>query len=304
MPRAAVGARARGRCRYPVDVPEANALKTLIAQKRTVVVAAVSAIVLLVVLATWALQRDPDPSPAGKPVAAPTETIVPAPPVPGGLEKVAYEKFQSGWSADPAPTKIDGITVGVHPLKPVAMYDKIGGKPRAMADPEIARGHELVMPVVDQRNGWVAVIVPSANRSIAWIFDKDLERRKLEDHIVIYKKAHKLVWYKNDKPQKSWEVSLGAAVSPTPLGRSYVLAQSQLQGQVYAGEPVMALSSVPDDPSSVPTALAGAHTGIHTWWKDDNLGKNVTDGCIRLTKKGHQELLREIEAGTPVTVLP
>jgi lipoprotein-anchoring transpeptidase ErfK/SrfK len=285
-------------------VPEANALKTPIAHKRTVVIAAVSAIILLVVLATWALRKDPEPPRVAAPVATPTETIVPAPPVPGGLEKVAYEKFQTGWAADPDQTKIDGITYGVHPLKPVAMYDKIGGKARAMAAPEIARGHELVMPVVGKRNGWVAVIVPSANRKIAWIFDKNLEKRKLEDHIVIYKKAHKLVWYKNDKEQKSWEVSLGASNTPTPLGRSYVLAQSELQGQVYAGEPVMALSSIPDDPNSVPTALAGAHTGIHTWWKDNNLGKNVTDGCIRLTKKGHQELLREIEAGTPVTVLP
>jgi lipoprotein-anchoring transpeptidase ErfK/SrfK len=299
------GAQATGLWRYPVGVPEANALKTLIAQKRTVVIAAGSAVVLLAVLATCALQQDSDPAPAGKPVAAPTESIVPAPPVPPGLEKVAYEKFQTGWSADPAPTRIDGISEGVHPKKPVAMYDKIGGKARAMADPEIARGHELVMPVVERKNGWVAVLVPSANRSIAWIFDNgDLEKRKLEDHIVIYKKAHKLVWYKNDKEQQSWQVTLGAKNTPTPLGRSYVLAQSALQGKVYAGEPVMALSSVPDDPKSVPTALAGAHTGIHTWWKDDNLGKDVSDGCIRLTKKGHQLLLREIEAGTPVTVLP
>jgi lipoprotein-anchoring transpeptidase ErfK/SrfK len=285
-------------------VPQADALKTFIAQKRTVVVAAGTAVVLLAVLATCALQEDSEPA-RKNPAAAPTETIVPAPPVPGGLEKVSYTKFQSGWAADPDPTRIDGITEAVHPLKPVAMYDKIGGTPKTMAGPEIARGHELVMPVVERRNGWVAVLVPSANRSIAWLFDNDdLETRKVEDHLVIHKKAHKLVWYKNDKEQKSWEVTLGAPNTPTPLGRSYVLAQSELQGHVYAGEPVMALSSIPDDPGSVPTALAGAHTGIHTWWKDDNLGKDVSDGCIRLTKAGHQLLLREIEAGTPVTVLP
>ena len=83
----------------------------------------------------------------------------------------------------------------------------------------------------------------------------------------------------------------------------YVLGRSKLASPVYAGVDVLALSSIPDDPNSVPTGLRGAHTGIHTWKNDNNLGKNVSDGCIRLTKSGQQLLLREIEPGTPVTVL-
>jgi lipoprotein-anchoring transpeptidase ErfK/SrfK len=284
-------------------VSEPNALKTLVAQKRGLLIGAVAALVLIAVVAVWALMGSDQPS-AGKTGASGEETVVPAPPVPPGLKTVAYDVFQTGWPADPAPTKIDGITEGVHPLKTVALYDAVGGKARTMASPQIARGVDLVMPVVDKKSGWVAVIVPSANRSIAWIPDKDLEKRPLRDHIVVELKAHKLTWYSDDKPQKSWEVTLGTPASPTPLGRSYVLGRSKLDGQVYAGEDVLALSSIPDDPNSVPTALRGAHTGIHTWYHDRNLGKDVSDGCIRLTKSGQQLLLKEIEAGTPVTVLP
>jgi len=37
---------------------------------------------------------------------------------------------------------------------------------------------------------------------------------------------------------------------------------------VYADTDVLALGAVPDDPDSVPTALRGAHIGIHTWYHD------------------------------------
>jgi lipoprotein-anchoring transpeptidase ErfK/SrfK len=287
-------------------VSEANEQNIPNAQKRKLVIVAGSAavVVVLAIGTTLALTGGDDKTTPKDGIAASADSIVPAPPVPPGLETVVYDKFQSGFPADPEQSKTTGITEGVHPLKTVALYDAVGGKARSMAAPTIATNVDLVMPVVDKRNGWVAVLVPSANRSIAWLPDKDLEHRPLVDHVVVYRKQHKLVWLKNDKPQREWEVTLGAPNTPTPLGRSYVLARSALTAPVYAGEDVLALSSVPDDPMSVKPTLRGAHTGIHTWHSDENLGKDVSDGCIRLTKSGHQLLLRELEPGTPVTVLP
>ena len=284
---------------------EANEQNIPNAQKRKLVIAGSAAVVVvLAIVATLALTGGDDKS--TKPGTAAGSDIVPAPAVPPGLQTVVYDKFQSGFPADPEQSKTTGITEGVHPLKTVALYDAVGGKARSMAAPTIATNVDLVMPVVDKKSGWVAVLVPSANRQVAWIPDQvgTLEHRPLNDHIVVYRKQHKLVWLKNDKPQREWEVSLGAPNTPTPLGRSYVLGRSALVGSVYAGEDVLALSSVPDDPTSVNPGLRGAHTGIHTWHTDANLGRDVTDGCIRLTKSGHQLLLREIEPGTPVTVLP
>jgi hypothetical protein len=283
-------------------VPEAYDQKTQNVRTRKLIIGAAVALIVIVVVAAIALTGGGD-EPKSPRAAVPTETVVPAGPVPPGLQTVVYDKFQTGWQADPEAMKTTGITFGVHPLKPVAMYDKVGGKARQMAAPTIATNVDLVMPVVLQKPGWFGVLVPSANRSVAWLPDKDLEKRPLNDHIVVYRKQHKLVWLKDDKPQREWEVTLGASKSPTPLGRSYVLGRSALVGDVYAGTDVLALSSIPDDPNSVPTGLRGAHTGIHTWKNDNNLGNNVSDGCIRLTKSGQQLLLREIEPGTPVTVL-
>jgi lipoprotein-anchoring transpeptidase ErfK/SrfK len=60
---------------------------------------------------------------------------------------------------------------------------------------------------------------------------------------------------------------------------------------------------VPDDPEAVPPGLRGAHIGLHTWYHDGELGRDTTDGCIRLTRSGQQLLLDEIVPGTEVLVV-
>jgi hypothetical protein len=72
---------------------------------------------------------------------------------------------------------------------------------------------------------------------------------------------------------------------------------------VYAGTDVFALAAVPDDPRSVPTGLRGAHIGLHTWYHDRELGKNTTNGCIRLTRSGQRQLLAALVPGTSLLVL-
>jgi lipoprotein-anchoring transpeptidase ErfK/SrfK len=98
-------------------------------------------------------------------------------------------------------------------------------------------------------------------------------------------------------------VTLGAKSTPTPLGRTFILGRSRLPGFVYADTDVFALGAVPDNPHAVPLGLRGAHIGIHTWHHDGELGRNTTDGCIRMTRKGHRTLLAHVPPGTPVVVV-
>ncbi len=53
----------------------------------------------------------------------------------------------------------------------------------------------------------------------------------------------------------------------------------------------------------MPTGLRGAHIGLHSWYNDDTLGKNVTNGCIRLTRSAQRLLLTEVEPGTAFVVV-
>jgi hypothetical protein len=228
--------------------------------------------------------------------------VLPAAPPPAGLPVVDYGAAPGGFPADPQPLSTEPLVEGLHPARTVAAYDAPGGQPRALLAPTIS-GVQVTMPIVQRRAGWVAVLLPSANRTIAWVPPGGWTSVMLRDRLVVERASHTLTWYRGDVTQQSWSVTLGTDATPTPLGRTFVLGRSTLAGAVYAGTDVFALAAVPDEPGAVPTGLRGAHIGLHTWYNDWTLGKNATDGCIRLTRTGQQLLLQEIAPGTPVIVV-
>ena len=241
-------------------------------------------------------------TPAAEAAVPPTEATPTAAPPPGGLPVIDYGPAPAGFPADPAPLSTARLGEGLHPTARLAAYDEPGGRPLAFLPPDI-RGADLTMPIVERRAGWAAVILPSANRTIAWVPPGPWTTVPLRDHLIVARKTHELVWLRDDVRVRSWPVSLGEPSTPTPLGRTFVLGRSKLPGRVYAGTDVFALGAVPDDLHAVPTGLRGAHIGLHTWYHDRTLRQNVTNGCIRLTKTGQQLLLSEIRPGTVVVVV-
>lgn len=239
------------------------------------------------------------PTGPATPAAEPTLTVVPPP---ANLPVVDYGPAPRGFPRDPAPMSTARLGQGLRPIRRVAAYDAPGGRPRAFLASTIS-GVELTMPIVARRSGWAAVLLPSANRTIAWVPPGPWTTTVLRDLIVVARRTHRLHWYRDDALVRSWPVSLGMAVSPTPLGRTFILGRSALPGRVYADTEVFALGAVPDDPDSVPAGLRGAHIGLHTWYHDGELGRNTTDGCIRLTRKGQELLLAEVRPGTELLVL-
>ncbi len=234
----------------------------------------------------------------------PTQRTAPlrAIPAPADLPNIDYGPPPKGFPQDINATSAQRLTLGLHPLRRIAAYDAPGGQPLAFLPPDI-RGAELTMPIVGAHSGWVSVVLPSTNRTMAWVPPGSWASVPLRDQLIVVRDTHQMMWLRDGALVKSWRVSLGLPSSPTPLGRTFVLGRSSLEGKVYAGTDVLALGAVPDNPNAVPTGLRGAHTGIHTWYHDRELGKNTTDGCIRLTKAGQQLLLAEIQPGTPVVVV-
>jgi hypothetical protein len=203
---------------------------------------------------------------------------------------------------DPTPLSTVPLREGLHPTARIGAYDAPGGRPIAFL-PTTIQGVELTTPIVERRAGWVAVLLPSANRKLAWVPPGPWTTVPLRDQLVVVRKTHRLIWLRDDAVVQSWPVTLGIAATPTPLGRTFILGRSSLAGEVYANTDVFALGAVPDDPDAVPGGLRGAHIGLHTWYNDDDLGKNTTDGCIRLTKKGQEQLLTKVPSGTGLLVV-
>lgn len=243
------------------------------------------------------------PASAAAVASAPAEPVPPAASAPADLPAVTYAPAPTGFPADPRPLSTQRAREGLRPTGRLAAYDAPGGRPRAFLEPKLA-GVRLTVPIVERRAGWVAVLLPSSNRRLAWISPGTAWTSvPLRDQLVVYRSTHRLEWHRDDRLVRSWPVSLGLRATPTPLGRTFILGRSKLPGAVYADTDVFALGAVPDDPDAVPPGLRGAHIGVHTWYNDHTLGQNVTDGCIRLTRSGQQLLLRSLAPGTPVVVL-
>ncbi|MEV4389109.1 L,D-transpeptidase [Micromonospora sp. NPDC049580] len=242
---------------------------------------------------------DPTPSSVEQ---SPEESVPPAAPAPAGLPVLDYDPAPKGFPADPATMDVTPLTEGVHPTRRIAAYDAPGGRPRAFLEPTLA-GVELTVPIAERRVGWTAVLLPSANRRLAWLPPGGFDTVALRDQIVVERKAHRLTWYRSGKAVRSWETSLGQSGQETPLGRTFVLGRTPPPGEVYGGVDIYALGSVPDDPEAVPTGLRGAHIGLHTWYSDDELGENTTNGCIRVNRSGQRELLAEVRPGSSLVVV-
>lgn len=243
-------------------------------------------------------------APAQTPPTAGPPPAAPAPPpqaAPVGLPVIGYSAAPAGFPPDPEPLSTVPLTEAAQPIEKIVAYDAPGGKPRAYLAPTIS-GVPLIMPIVARQAGWVAVLLPSANRAIAWITTQGWATVALRDQLVVRRGTHQLVWYRDGAPYQTWTVALGSRRTPTPLGRTFVLGRSRAAGEGYAGVDVLALGNLPDDPSKVATGLKGAHIGIHAWYRSDVFGKSISNGCIRLPKAAQEMLLSQIGAGSEVVV--
>jgi len=231
--------------------------------------------------------------------ARPVSLKIPsAAPAPAGLPVIDYLKGPRGLPADSGRLSATGL----HPNGSVVVYDAPGGRPRAVLPPVIG-GLEVVLPVVSRRSGWVAVLMPTVNRRMGWLPPHGWSARPLRDHLVVRRGAHELTWFRDGVRQASWTVATGAAATPTPLGRTFVLGTTGTRGAAYAGLGALVLGSVPEDRDAVAWSLRGAHTGVHGWRNGAAFGRSVSNGCIRMPAAGQRKLLSHIAPGTPVTVV-
>jgi hypothetical protein len=247
----------------------------------------------------WVATSAP-PSPA--PVPSKSRVVLPAVAAPAGLPTISYTFVPAGFPADPDPSATTAITEGLHPHKKLPLYDKPGGKPRAFLPPSIS-GVEVTVPIVAREPGWVAVLVPSVNRRIGWLPIRDWEPRTLHDHILVRLSTRQLAWLRDGVRKASWTVAIGAARTPTPLGRTFVLGRTGTRGAVYEGLDALVLGAVPDDKDAVAPGLEDAHTGIHAWARTSAFGRSVSNGCLRMPRAAQLTLLANIGAGTLVTVV-
>ena len=191
----------------------------------------------------------------------------------------------------------------VHPLEPQVLYAGPGKQPVAVL-PATELGGPTWVPVVQASPGWDRVLLPSRpNRATGWIFTGGTARSRLEirrsSYLVrVQIGARTLSVDDGGRSLGTWTVAVGAAGTPTPVGRTFLLALLAPPRPTYSplilplGLHSTALSTFGGGPGTV---------GLHGWPNPSVFGHAVSNGCVRVPAAA-LHLLSGIPLGTLVLI--
>ena len=201
--------------------------------------------------------------------------------------------------ADPAPFAPEtGIVL--HPAAARVVYTRPGGPPVA-ALPTTELGSPTWVPVVQSRPGWDRVLLPARpNRSTGWIYlgGGELQTAYSPYRIQISLATRRLTVLDAGHSLGSWTVADGAAGTPTPTGRTFLLALLAPRQPAYS--PLILPLGAHSD--TLTTYGGGPGTvGLHGWPDPAVFGHAVSHGCVRVPPAALRALSR-IPLGSPVMI--
>jgi RNA polymerase sigma factor (sigma-70 family) len=262
-------------------------------------------------------QQAPDPpaEAAARTVASPT--IAPFGPPAAPITTVPPETTTSA-PAGPAPgTGVQAAFVPRGPLAAaerstvayalgpqLAVYDAPGAATArlVLANPRPS-GAPLVLLVVDQRPGWLDVLLPvRPNGSSGWIRADEVRLAVHDFKIVVELGAHRITAYQGTDVLVSEPIGVGTAEAPTP-GGLYFITELFRPADGPSG-PYGPYAYGLSGHSDVLYDFGGGdgQFGIHGTNDPGGLGHDVSHGCIRMSNAGISRLAAVLPLGVPVDI--
>jgi lipoprotein-anchoring transpeptidase ErfK/SrfK len=203
---------------------------------------------------------------------------------------------------DPEPfTAPSGLVV--HPLAAQVVYAGPGKQPVAVLPATELDGPTWV-PVVQTIPGWDRVLLPSRpNHATGWIFTAGTAGSQLDTRQSVYLirveiGARKLSVDDGRGVVGTWTVAVGAPGTPTPTGRTFLLALLAPPHPTYS--PLILPLGFHSDVFS--TFGGGPGTvGLHGWPDPSVFGHAISNGCVRVPADA-LHVLSGIPLGTPVLI--
>ena len=166
-------------------------------------------------------------------------------------------------------------------------------------------GSALALPVTDQSEGWVQVLVPGRPTGTkAWLSadqNPQFELRSVTTRIEVDLAARTLTLVDRGQVVLSTPVAIGSSEYPTPTGLFSVTDKLQDPNPNGAYGPfALGLSGR----SEVLTDFAGGdgQIGIHGTNDPSSIGQAVSHGCVRVPNEVITQLNDLLPLGTPVVV--
>jgi lipoprotein-anchoring transpeptidase ErfK/SrfK len=184
---------------------------------------------------------------------------------------------------DQNPFTIASGTV-IHPTTEEILY-KAPGKAAVGVLPDTELGGPTWVPVVGSSPGWIQVLIPCRpDRSTGWLYIAGSQSSQYEVQqsnylITVDVSARKLTLDDNGQSLGTWTVAVGAPKTPTPTGRTFVMALLAPPHPTYSplilplGTHSNAWSTFGGGPGTV---------GLHGWPDPSVFGQAVSNGCVRV----------------------
>ncbi len=201
----------------------------------------------------------------------------------------------------PTPTKIALVAVAVGPTVSVHPAPGSTAVSKMLTNPTI-EGMPLALLAVDQQADWYQVRFPERpNGSMGWVKANEVDVRSVSNRIVISTSQRSLrVLDKDQKTVYETNVAVGKPSTPTPLGRFYVDIWLPNPGRPY-GSFMLSIAGFSD----VLRSFGGGRGQIamHGWADTSVMGRNVSNGCIRMRNVDIERLSQLAPLGTPVEII-
>lgn len=218
------------------------------------------------------------PSPGGS--AAPQPTVAPRAVTAEELAKLPEATTTT--TLQGAPTDTDGLVatdgIVVHNSTTVPVFTSPGGAPFASL-PAKQVGSDTWLPVVETRPGWVRVLLPSRpNGAQGWLDASQVAKAHTPYLVRVHLGPRTMEVFRDGKSVGSWRAGIGMPDTPTPVGRTFLLASIKDPSQSYSPVilPLGTHSSTLDSYGGGPGTVA-----IHTW-PTDVYGQQISHGCVRV----------------------
>ncbi|MDP8938366.1 MAG: L,D-transpeptidase family protein [Actinomycetota bacterium] len=230
----------------------------------------------------------------------------------------------SGRSAPPAPTAVPSTpaptepsttttvdpnlnTVATAAVPVLSVYEAPGAAEpvHQLENPQpsaaIGETAPLVLLVREQQPEWLKVLLPvRPNGSSGWVRASDVTLETHDYRILIELGAYRITVWQGDDVVLQEPVGLGTGATPTSVGLFYTKELLKVEDQPVFGPYAYALSGF----SEVHYEFAGGPgtLGIHGTNDPSGLGRNVSNGCVRMSNEGITKLAETLPVGVPVEI--